>query len=313
MRLAGDALTGMKIHPITNCYPMMSVAELGGLIADISKRGLLYPVTVQAGTLLDGRNRVEACKVAGVPLRTVEYVGDDAAGFIHSTNERRDLTVGQRAMIAAKVANLPHGGDRRSDQAAKPPLGTQAAVAATLNVPERTVRAAKAVLDADPDLAERVAQGKVKVYSAESTVRGKTRNAARRAVEAAAAESPKRNKPLAERVQQITDLLAAGHNKDQIAEIIGVRADYVSQMAKKHAIPTPPHSLTRKGNAPISAATIITETVNSLTGLTQGVQLAKTRKLVMTREQASELLREARESLKSINWIINALREITNA
>lgn len=156
----------MKVHPITDCYPMMSAAEMAGLVADIRKRGLLYPVTVQGDTLLDGRNRMEACKAAGVAVRTVEYVGDDPAGFIHSTNERRDLTTSQRAMIAAKIAKLSHGGDRRSDQAAATPLGTQAEAAALLHVGERSVRAAKVVLDADPELAEKVSAGSMKVYPA---------------------------------------------------------------------------------------------------------------------------------------------------
>ena len=76
----------------------------------------------------------------------------DVAAFIHSTNERRDLTASQRAMIAAKVANISNGqiggghGRQVGDTA---DLTTQAEAAAALNVPERTVRAAKAVLDHD--------------------------------------------------------------------------------------------------------------------------------------------------------------------
>jgi hypothetical protein len=36
--------------------------------------------------------------------------------------KRRHLDEGQRAMVAAKIANLGHGGDRKSDQAANLPL-----------------------------------------------------------------------------------------------------------------------------------------------------------------------------------------------
>lgn len=46
----------------------------------------------------------------------------------------------------ARIATLPHGGDRRSDQAANLPVGpTQPEAAARVNVAERSVRSARAV------------------------------------------------------------------------------------------------------------------------------------------------------------------------
>lgn len=51
--------------------------------------------------------------------------------------------------MAAMLANLSHGGDRKSDQAANlpdsPPTVTQQTAAEMLNVSERLVRAAKRV------------------------------------------------------------------------------------------------------------------------------------------------------------------------
>jgi hypothetical protein len=45
------------------------------------------------------------------------------------------------------LANIGHGGNRRSDQAADLPLETQASAAQKLNVSERTVRSAREVTD----------------------------------------------------------------------------------------------------------------------------------------------------------------------
>ena len=80
---------------------------------------------------------------AGYPW--VEFEGDDPLAFVIAKNlKRRHLTESQRAMVAAKLAKLPHGGDRRSDQAANLPLGpTQGQAATMLNVSERTVRHAR--------------------------------------------------------------------------------------------------------------------------------------------------------------------------
>jgi hypothetical protein len=41
-----------------------------------------------------------------------------------------DLIPHARAMVAAKLANMPHGGDRKSDQAANLPLVSQSTAAA---------------------------------------------------------------------------------------------------------------------------------------------------------------------------------------
>ena len=85
------------------------------------------------------------------------------------------MTESQRAMVAARLANLAHGGNRKSDQAANLPLDdrspvppvTQASAAEMLNVSERTVRAAKVVQDkGDPELVAKVERNEVSVSAA---------------------------------------------------------------------------------------------------------------------------------------------------
>lgn len=96
------------------------------------------------GAILDGRHRARACAQAGVALKTVEW---DRAGtaeaFVVSRNlHRRHLNESQRAMVAAKLATLNHGGDR-----SKAPIGAlpQRAAAELLNVSERSVERAAAI------------------------------------------------------------------------------------------------------------------------------------------------------------------------
>ncbi len=73
---------------------------------------------------------------------------------------RRHLSESQRAVVAAKIANVTHGGDRRSEQAANLPVVTQAGAAELLNVSERGVRNAKHVLDRGaPELVVAVERG----------------------------------------------------------------------------------------------------------------------------------------------------------
>lgn len=70
-------------------------------------------------------------------------------------------------MVAAKIANLPHGGDRVSEQAASLPVATQAHAAELLNVSERSVRSARRVVEEGaPELIEAVQRGQVSVSAA---------------------------------------------------------------------------------------------------------------------------------------------------
>jgi ParB-like chromosome segregation protein Spo0J len=139
---------GMKAHPLSDVFPMLDAGELAELAADIEANGLQEPVVTLDGMILDGRNRWAACKslkMKQVPTR--EYDGANPLAFVISANiRRRHLTTSQRAMIAAELAKMPHGGDRRSDQAANLPLETQASAAALLNVSDRSVRDAATVL-----------------------------------------------------------------------------------------------------------------------------------------------------------------------
>jgi hypothetical protein len=89
---------------------------------------------------------LRACKAAGIEPEYTPYQGNDPLAFVISKNlKRRHLSTSQRAAIAAEIAKLPQGGDRKSDQAANLPFDsvTQAQAAKMLNVSERSVRAAR--------------------------------------------------------------------------------------------------------------------------------------------------------------------------
>lgn len=115
----------------------------------------------------------------GLPYPRREFGDDPGDGayplaFVVSTNlHRRHLTEAQRASVAAKLANIGHGGDRRSDQAANLPLETAPAVFSTrraadlLNVSERSVTAARAIQrDGTPELVEALDRGRVSLAAA---------------------------------------------------------------------------------------------------------------------------------------------------
>ncbi len=71
------------------------------------------------GAILDGRNRYRASRVVGVDAPLTQFDGADPLAFVVSLNlRRRHLDESQRAMVAAKLATMKVGGDRRSDHSA---------------------------------------------------------------------------------------------------------------------------------------------------------------------------------------------------
>lgn len=157
----------MEFHPLANLFPLLEGAEFTALAEDIRANGVREPVVLLDGKILDGRNRWRASQSVGVTAPMVEFDGADPVAFVISLNlHRRHLNESQRAMVASKVANVGHGGDRVSEQVANLQLApvTQSDAADMLNVSARTVAAAvKVRAEGTPELAEAAEQGRVSV------------------------------------------------------------------------------------------------------------------------------------------------------
>jgi len=95
----------MKVHPAAALFPMMSDEDLADLAEDIKTNGQIHTIIVDAdGQLIDGRNRLAACQLAGVEPRVETLTGQDPAVYILSSNvTRRHLSKGQAAMLVARV------------------------------------------------------------------------------------------------------------------------------------------------------------------------------------------------------------------
>jgi ParB-like nuclease domain len=122
-----------EFHPIADLFPLMEGAEFDELVSDIKANGLIEPVVMLDGMILDGRNRYRACIEAGTETTYRPFTGDDPLGYVISLNlRRRHLDESQRAMVAGKLANL-RDGQRKS----APPIGegavSQSDAAALLN------------------------------------------------------------------------------------------------------------------------------------------------------------------------------------
>ncbi|MFL9998740.1 ParB N-terminal domain-containing protein [Paraburkholderia sediminicola] len=110
---------------------MRSDEDLDSMAESIKANGLRVPVVLGMAVtaegfppqlcVIDGRNRIAACKRAGVMPHTVTLNGEDQDAFIADANlERRDLTKGQKAMlIAIRYPERQQGKKRTSADSAE--------------------------------------------------------------------------------------------------------------------------------------------------------------------------------------------------
>jgi N6-adenosine-specific RNA methylase IME4 len=153
----------MKIHPAAELFPLVEGEDFARLVADIRENGQQVPIVVTVqGELLDGRNRLRACEEIGIEPRADTYIGADPVGYVVSLNvHRRHLNESQRAMVAAKLANMPNGGNR-AEQSAN--LHGASEAAEMLSVSERSVKSAKKVRESGtPAMVDLVEQAKLTV------------------------------------------------------------------------------------------------------------------------------------------------------
>ena len=159
--------TAYLLHPAAELFPVMDEAAFAALVADIAAHGQREPILVLDGQVIDGRHRLRACEQLGLePLvRQVSADDGDPFGLVVSLNlHRRHLSEGQRAIIAARLATLPHG---RPDANAQICAFTQDEAAQHLKVSRRTVQHARAVLDHGIDeLQAAVKGGEISVSAA---------------------------------------------------------------------------------------------------------------------------------------------------
>ncbi|WP_421912757.1 MT-A70 family methyltransferase [Mesorhizobium sp.] len=160
-------MSDLQPHPLAELFPMLPEQEMRELADDIVTYGQREPIVLLDGMVLDGRNRLAACRFADVEPVLVDFEGDDPLGFVLSLNlHRRHLSESQRAMVAARLVDWDRGINQATAGSAN--LPTREA-ARRLSISERAVIAAKRIRDhGTPELVEAIRDGRVSVHAGEA-------------------------------------------------------------------------------------------------------------------------------------------------
>ncbi|QDV69007.1 Modification methylase HindIII [Rosistilla carotiformis] len=169
-----------NFHAACALFPVLQGTELRELANDIRQNGLLEPIVVHNGEILDGRNRLEACEIAGIEPKFVEWDGEGSpVQWIISKNlQRRHLSASQRALLgydllplleaeAKERQRLSKGRSKKGEQIPANELGKASEHAAKIaNCSSTYVEQVKSTAANAPELLDAIRNGILTVNDA---------------------------------------------------------------------------------------------------------------------------------------------------
>lgn len=164
----------LELHDLCSMFPEMGEDDFDSLLDSMKNNGFLStdPIVLiwkdnEEGEdgdwlILDGQNRFLAASQTKKTPTFVQYKGDDPLGFVVARNmDRRHLNTGQKAAIATQIAGM---GVLQADAAKQAGVG------------EASLRRFKFIQERDPKLAEKVADGSVKMEAARKRIKDMEQN-----------------------------------------------------------------------------------------------------------------------------------------
>jgi ParB-like chromosome segregation protein Spo0J len=108
-----------QFHPLAGLFNLLEGDEFGALVEDIAARGIIAPIILFEGKILDGRNRYLAAKEAGHRFTERDFrplsPGLDAEAFVISANlKRRQLSSKQKREFIGKLIEAKPGLSNRA-------------------------------------------------------------------------------------------------------------------------------------------------------------------------------------------------------
>ena len=178
-------------HPAAEIFPLMDGEEFAALVEDIRVNGQHDPIEILNSQIVDGRNRYLACIAAGVEPKIEVSDSDEWAivAYVISKNlRRRQLTAGQRAAVALALVPLieeerlanemtdeeweaHNAGKARPEPVENFPSVITDDAGERMGVSGRSVRTMAKIKEADPELAEKVADGSITLNKAATTIK----------------------------------------------------------------------------------------------------------------------------------------------
>lgn len=182
-------MTKLERHPLGAANRPLTDDEKQELRDSIDNKGVIRPILIFDGMVLDGWNRYEICQETGLECPQEQFEGtfEDAVDRVLAEQTHRNLTLVERIELRQRIAGVPkRGGQAKCAPGAHSSKGTAEAIAADLGTSRRTVQRVRAVQKTGtPELNAAMRTEKVSIKEAEGIAKLPPQD------QAAALEAPK--------------------------------------------------------------------------------------------------------------------------
>lgn len=315
------AYSDYKIHPLADAFPLMEGKDFDELVESIGGTGLIEPIVMDGGVVIDGRNRLRACEKAGVEPRFEEYDSTFAiADYIWAKNyTRRMMTDDQKAVVVlaweeevreqnrikhVEGSRLGGSNSKAVNKCSQPsPRGsTRKDLAEKAEVSERKIYEAQTVNRYDKEhgtnFVEGIRAGTVKLRDAYKQAKGGDIAA-------------KPTLSTIEKVAKIREMAADGYRADQIANELALKAETIRLRAREHGIELPDERLGKSKK--IDAARIVGETVSQADAVASGLDLVESYLSSVEKADLAEWIDSLGDSISRLRKLLRAMREAHDA
>lgn len=169
-------------HELALLFPPLADDDYERLRQSVTEQGLLEPVVLHEGQVLDGIHRQRVCFEVGVQPRYTDFQGKDALGFVVAKNAaRRQMTRDQVADLGRRLMPMYEAQTKRGRPAAeisaesRPKRRAAEKAAEAVGTSARAVQRAKRVFKEDPDLYKQAVAGKLSLDAAERKLAAKAK------------------------------------------------------------------------------------------------------------------------------------------
>lgn len=157
-------------HPLSAAFPDMSPEEYSELLDSVKKIGILNPIVMFEGMIIDGWHRYKASVELDIECPADDLPEDiDPCDFVIAQNiSRRSLTASQRALAVVMVNSWrPRGKPKTPPQEVVSKTKSNADMVEISNTSKKTIENAKFVAkNAIPEVIEAVQAGEIGIVKA---------------------------------------------------------------------------------------------------------------------------------------------------
>lgn len=294
-----NVIDKLDVHPASRLLPVMSDEELKRLVEDIDQHGLMEPITVHDGKILDGRSRWTACVLAGVKPTYMQWtgLGEIPSRYVIAKNLwRLNLTRSQLAALAVQLGPIVKSEFRTAGLPL--PAKFDEFLGKIVGVSHNSIFQARKIQETSPEEFEKLKKGDINCNFGYYRI---TRNENSETV----VQPQEVRLSMKERTARVKELTSQGYLVPQIANELKISEELVYKHARLGGVKV--HSSRAKR---LDVTQMVDETISTAEALTLGLDIIEMNLHTVDASEKERWTKSLASSIRSLNKLLKQLRTL---